>query len=147
MPTPARRTVVVQLKALRSGLLALCSTKLFLDGVACSPRDFIPLIDAQLASAEAVTKARGALAEALYVDRKAQAKGAPKLRGLRELLRVMYGSNHAALAPFGLTPRKARTPQTPAALLVRAERVRATRAARGTKGTKQKKAIKGNVER
>src|SRR5581483_8311817 len=49
------------------------------------------------------------------------------------------------LADFGLTPKKARTPQTVEAKAAATAKREATRAARNTMGAKQKLKVKGNV--
>ena len=60
-------------------------------------------------------------------------------------VRFNFGSDPEALADFGLTPPKARTPLTAEQKAAAAAKRKATRVARGTKGPKAKKDIHGNI--
>ena len=61
------------------------------------------------------------------------------------LIRLMFATDTASLADFGLQPRKQPAPKTAAEKAVAAAKAQATREARGTKGPKAKRAVKGNV--
>jgi len=60
-------------------------------------------------------------------------------------VKVTFGNTPTVLADFGLAPKKARTPPSPAAKVAAAAKRKATRAARGTTGPKKKLSVKGNV--
>jgi hypothetical protein len=60
-------------------------------------------------------------------------------------VRVNLGQSPTALADFGKSPPKRRTPLTAEQNAIAAAKRRATREARGTMGPKQKKKVKGNV--
>lgn len=94
----------------------------------------------------AVVAARLALANAVGNEKKTAAALLVFLRAMTAFIRFTFGADAAALGDFGMTPRKAPTPRTPAQRTVAAEKAKATREARGTKGPKAKKAIKGNVD-
>jgi hypothetical protein len=67
------------------------------------------------------------------------------LRAYRRFLVVTYGNATQTLADYGLSPAKARAPQSSEQKAAAAAKVRATRKARGTTSKKQKAAIKGTV--
>jgi hypothetical protein len=73
----------------------------------------------------------------------------PALRIFRDAyvayVKAAFGNAPDALADFGLTPKKARTPATSEQKAAAAAKRKATRAARGTMGSKQKRNVKGNV--
>ncbi len=60
-------------------------------------------------------------------------------------VRATFGNSPTVLADFGLAPKKAHTPPSPAAKVAAAAKRKATRAARGTTGPKKKLSVKGNV--
>jgi hypothetical protein len=60
-------------------------------------------------------------------------------------VRFTFGTDPEALADFGVTPPKARTPMTAEQKAAAVAKRDATRAARGTKSAKAKKGVKGNV--
>jgi hypothetical protein len=146
MPTPTRSSTVLELQKLLDGVQKNLSTaSLVLDGVAYDGAQLEALVEQALASAIAIREAHTGLTDAILADETLQVVIGPKVRGLRDVVRVMYASQITTLAEFGLEPRKTRAPMTVEAKLLRAERVRATRKARNTMGAKQKRAIKGNV--
>jgi hypothetical protein len=67
------------------------------------------------------------------------------MNAFEALVRVVFASDTAALADFGLAPRKVPAPKMAAEKAVAAAKRKATRAARGTKGLKARQAIHGNV--
>ena len=77
----------------------------------------------------------------------AEAAQAPHLRGVISAfvayVKATFGNSPDALADFGISPRKARTPQTAEQKAAAVAKGAGTRAARHTMGAIQKKAIKG----
>jgi hypothetical protein len=67
------------------------------------------------------------------------------MNAIEAFIRLTFSNDTAALADFGLPPRKQRAPQTAEQKAVAAAKRKATRAARGTTGAKAKQAIKGNI--
>jgi hypothetical protein len=80
---------------------------------------------------------------------KAEREQAPALdaflRAFEAFLRYTFGTDAVALADFGMTPPRARTPLTAEQKAAAAARREATREARGTRGAKARKAVKGHV--
>ena len=74
---------------------------------------------------------------------------APALRSLISAfvsyVKLTFSKSPDVLADFGLTPKKAATPQTTEEKVVAVAKRASTRKARGTTSKKAKKAIKGNV--
>jgi len=146
MTTPMRSDVLKELDALRSGIEAnLSSTNIVLDGQSYTGAQLADVVTSAWTSVRSVVSARATLRDSIASDTALQARLAPTLRAIRELIRIMYGSRPTMLAQFGLTPKKERAPLTTDALLARTAKARATRKARNTKGSRQKKAIKGDV--
>lgn len=77
----------------------------------------------------------------------AEAAQAPHLRGVISAfvayVKATFGNSPDALADFGISPRKARTPQTAEQKAAAVAKRAGTRAARHTMGANQKKAVKG----
>ena len=77
----------------------------------------------------------------------AEAAQAPHLRGVISAfvayVKATFGNSPDALADFGISPRKARTPQTAEQKAAAVAKRAGTRAARHTMGATQKKAVKG----
>ena len=79
----------------------------------------------------------------------AEAAQAPSLRSQMAayvaFVQAPFGASPAALADFGLKPRKTRTPLTIDQMAAAAAKRTATRAARHTMGSKQRKDVKGTI--
>jgi hypothetical protein len=75
---------------------------------------------------------------------------APSLRGVVSayvaFVKASFGNAPAVLVDFGLSPRKARTPQTAEQKAVASAKRKATRAARHVMGPKQRKAVTAPVQ-
>jgi hypothetical protein len=146
MPTPTRKSTVAELQKLLFGVQKnLSGATLVIAGISYGGPQLAAFVSQALASAVGIQQAHANLTDAIMADEKLQLTIGRQVRGLKDIAQVMFSTQHTTLAEFGLLPRKARTPLSTEALLLRAERVRATRKARNTKGAKQKRAIKGNV--
>ncbi len=93
----------------------------------------------------AATAARAAARDKVAAEQAAMPALVAFMNAFEALIRVMFGNDTAALADFGLTPRKAPAPKTTEEKAAAAAKRAATRTARGTKGPKARKAIHGNV--
>jgi hypothetical protein len=93
----------------------------------------------------ATTAARATARDAVSAEQAQMPALVAFMNAFEALVRVMFASDTAALADFGLKPRKVPTPKTAAEKAVAAAKRKATRDARGTKGPKAKQAIHGNV--
>jgi hypothetical protein len=102
---------------------------------------FQSLLDAMAAHDAAQAQAR----DLLLALRDVLAKVGPVYRAYRRYLVATYGDATQTLADYGLTPPKAKAPQTVEQKALAVARLRATRKARSTKSKKQKAAIKGTV--
>ena len=146
MATPKRADVLAELRGLEAGIQKNEATLTFtMNGKAWSGADALAFVQTAITSAVAVSNAQAALTEALLLDKQWNASNGATLKGLRDILRLMFGNNLVGLAEFSLEPRKVRTPMSNETLLLRAAKARATRAKRRTLGKRQKAAIKGEV--
>jgi hypothetical protein len=93
----------------------------------------------------ATTAAQATARDKVQAERAATPALVAFMNAFEALVRVMFGADTAALADFGLSPRKQPAPKTAVEKAVTAAKRQATRDARGTKGPKAKKAVHGNV--
>ena len=146
MATPSEQSVIDDLTALVTGLKKHAPGRPFvLASQTYSAADILGEVNALLAAASAVPKARGALKDAIRADRELRARKAELLRGLRGTIQSMFRGQTTTLADFGLEPPRARRPATTEEAVLAVEKRRATRKERRTMGKKQKAAIKGDV--
>jgi hypothetical protein len=122
------------------------SDKLTFGGATYTVSALTMLIQSFVDLREAVDASKAATKAKIEAER-AQA---PSLRGVisafEAFVKAMFGNSPEALADFGLSPRKARTPLTAEQKTVAAKKRAATRAARHTMSSKAKKAVKGSVK-
>jgi len=146
MATRSQKSVIEELSLLAEALAKhFPNTPFIEESKTYSGPEVIAQVQAILGSAQAVSNARGTLADAIRDDRVMQANNAQFLRHLRSMLRGAYSGNSSTLAEFGLEPVKTRPPPTNDELLLRVAKSLATRKKRRTMGKRQKAAIKGNV--
>jgi hypothetical protein len=93
----------------------------------------------------ATTTAQATARDKVQVEREATPNLVAFMNAIEAFVRLMFSNDTAALADFGLPPRKQRAPQTAAQKAVAAAKRMATREARGTTSAKAKRAIKGNI--
>lgn len=108
----------------------------------CTPAEAVARLRAHVATFDAVTKARVALASALLRQRRADAEMRPLIRRLLSWIHGAF-SNPRTLHDFGQKPSRKTGPKTVAVKLAAAQKLRATRKARHTMGKRQKAKIKG----
>jgi len=108
----------------------------------------IPALVALLQAVSDTADAQSTLAvqwhRSVAVAKDAASKARGVVKALIAYLRGLYGDNSAALADFGLTPRKVRKPK-PAVQAAAADKNRATRKARNTMGKVERKKVKGTA--
>jgi hypothetical protein len=93
----------------------------------------------------ATTAAQATARDKVQAERAATPALVAFMNAFEALVRVMFGADTAALADFGLSPRKRPAPRTAVQQAVTSAKRQATRDARGTKGPKARKAVHGNV--
>jgi hypothetical protein len=142
----AQATRVTQLIAGIKQHLPDASAKLTVGSVTYTVAELTTLFQS-FVDLRAATGAAKAAAKAKLL---AEVTQAPPIRGVVSAfvayLQASFGNSPDALADFGLSPRKARTPLTAEQTAVAVAKRKATRQARHTMGSRQKKAVKGSVE-
>jgi len=93
----------------------------------------------------ATTAAQAAARDKVKAEREQAPALVAFMKAFEDFVRFAFGADTAALADFGLPPRKERTPKKAVDKAVAAAKAEATREARGTKGPKARKAVRGNV--
>jgi hypothetical protein len=121
------------------------STTLQVGGASYTVDSLTTTLQGAVDQESAVEAAKTAYSAKLQAQRAQAPSNNALIKALKAYVRSTFGSSADTLADFGLSPPKARTPQSAAAKAVSVAKRAATRTARGTKGTVQKLAIKGNV--
>jgi hypothetical protein len=129
------------------GLTQHASTvsSLLIAGTSYTTADIIGVLQARVATGNAVTSTRATWQAAVQADRDRQAQTQAFVSGLRQVLQVAFAGQIEALTDFGLVPPKPQPHRTPEQKALQAKKAAATRAARHTMGPKQKAAIKGKL--
>jgi predicted lipoprotein with Yx(FWY)xxD motif len=117
------------------------SASLQFGGSAHAPAEIEAALVRRVAAASDTGIARTAFHGAVAAERTARTETNKLVLQFRAFVLATFGEDLAALADFGLAPRKQR-PLKPPVQVAAAAKAKATRAARGTKGKKQKQAIK-----
>jgi hypothetical protein len=127
--------------AIQKYLMALAS--ILIRGVGYTPAQIITLLQNDIAAADAATKAKAALHDAVIAAKAQRATVGPFLTGFRTYILNQY-KDASIISDFGFTPQKepARTVADKAASATKAK---ATRTARHTMGAKQKKKVTGTT--
>jgi hypothetical protein len=105
----------------------------------------LAVLNARIASADAVVSTRATWQSAVKADRDGRANTRAFVSGVRQALQLAFAGSIDGLADFGLSPRKVPAPRSPEAKVASVAKSKATRAARHTMGSKQKAMIKGTV--
>ena len=93
----------------------------------------------------ATTAAQATARDKVQAEREAMPGLVAFMNAIEGFIRLTFSNDTAALADFGLQPRKQPVPQTAEQKAVAAAKRKATRQARGTTSAKAKRAIKGNI--
>jgi hypothetical protein len=146
MATPKRADTLADLQALRAGVEKNLATFTFLlAGETYSGAQALAFLDTAIASGQAILTARGTLNDAIRADKRFLSLNRATLKGMRDIIALMYARQATTLSEFGMTPKKTRTPMSNETLVIRAAKARSTRAKRKTLGKRQRAAIKGDV--
>jgi hypothetical protein len=105
----------------------------------------LAVLQARIASANAVLPTRATWQSTVAADRDERTKTQTFVSGLRQALQLAFAGSIDTLADFGLKPRKTPAPRTPEQKAAAVAKAKATRAARHTMGSKQKAKVKGTV--
>jgi hypothetical protein len=125
--------------AIQKYLMSIAS--ILIRGVGYTPAQLITFLQNDIAAADAATKAKAALHDAVIAAKTQRATMTPLLSGFRTYVLNQF-KDASVIAEFGLTPQKAST-RTVAVKAAAATKAKATRAARNTMGPKQKKSVTG----
>ncbi len=118
---------------------------LTLEGVTYAAAELVQVLQSLSDAIATADAARADWQQALKSMRDTHAKVGPLLQAYKSWLVATYGKAPAILADYGITPPKARTPQTTEQKTEAVAKRKATREARHTTGPKQKAKIKGTV--
>jgi hypothetical protein len=105
----------------------------------------IAVLQARIASGNAVPATRATWQSTVQADRDERTKTQTFVSGLRQALQLAFAGSIDLLADFGLKPRKQPAPRTPDEKAAAVAKAKATRAARHTMGSTQKAKVKGTV--
>ena len=105
----------------------------------------LAVLNARIASADAVASTRATWQGTVKADRDGRANNRAFVSGVRQALQLAFAGSIEGLADFGLSPRKVPAPRSPEEKAASVAKSKATRAARHTMGSKQKAQIKGTV--
>jgi hypothetical protein len=123
----------------------LASGSFTLAGVSFTAATIVPLLQSVADAINAVNAIQASAKDTVAASAATEAKVAPIISDFQRFVQLTFANATPTLADFGLAPRKARTPLTPAQLAARSAKAAATRQARGTTSKKQKLTVKGNV--
>jgi hypothetical protein len=129
------------------GLTEHASTvsSLVIAGTSYTTAAMIAVLQARVATGNAVTSTRATWQAAVQGDRDKHAQTQAFVSGLLQVLHVAFAGQIEALNDFGLVPHKPQPQRTPEQKALQTKKAAATRAARHTMGPKQKAAIKGKL--
>ncbi len=122
------------------------SSKLSVGGATFTVTDLTQFLQNFVDQRDAVETSRAAAQAKLDAERALATSSNAVINAFIALVRGMFGKSADVLADFGLSPPKARAPQTAEQKAVAAAKRKATRAARNTMGKNQKKSVKGAVK-
>jgi len=142
----SKAATLAQLQALVAGLQKQLPNGSFtLVSTLYTTAALVTALQGLIAALTAVDTAQAGAKAALVTWEAEDAKLGQIILALKRTLLSMYANAPDTLAVFGLKPRKAPGPRTPAQRATTAAKAAATRAARGTTGSKKKLAVTGNV--
>ncbi|MGO9833919.1 MAG: hypothetical protein ACLP1X_06870 [Polyangiaceae bacterium] len=125
--------------AIQKYLMAL--TSILIRGVGYTPAQLITLLQNDIAAADAATKAKAALHDAVTAAKTQRATMGPLLVGFRTFVLNQF-KDASVISDFGFSPQKEPT-RLVADKATAATKAKATREARHTMGPKQKKTVTG----
>jgi hypothetical protein len=145
MPTTNRATQQDRerkiVAAIQKYLMALAS--ILIRGVSYTPAQIITLLQNDIAAADAATKAKAALHDAVIAATTQRATTGAFLTAFRTFVLNQY-KDASIISDFGFAPQKEPV-RSAADKVVAATKAQATRKARNTMGAKQKKKVTGTT--
>ena len=114
-------------------------------GVAMKPADIVTKVTTRITAGSTVETTEATHAAAVAANKVVLSQTHQFMLDLEQAIEVQVGPAVDTLADFGLAPKKAPTPPSPATKVAAAAKRKATRVARGTTGPKKKLSVKGNV--
>jgi len=146
MTKSVTRLSTAQYQALEKGLLTYCATTVFTyAGQSYTTSQVLALIAALLNVKIAVAPAKATWLAAVQAADEAEAADGEIVRGIRDLIALMFKNAPATLAALDIAPRKPRAPLSAEERVAANAKMAATRKARGITGKKQKALVTGNV--
>jgi hypothetical protein len=127
--------------AIQKYLMSIVS--ILVRGVGYTPAQLITLLQNDIAAADAATKAKAALHDAVIAAKTQRATMTPLLTGFRTYILNQF-KDASIISDFGFTPQK-EPARTVADKATAATKAKATRTARHTMGAKQKKSVTGTT--
>ncbi len=148
MTTKEKTNNAVQLaadQALIDGLVKHAATlvTLLVAGSTVPTTDLVTVLKARIAAIKLALTTKATFMAAVAAAHAEIANTAALVSGARQALKIAFAGQIETLGDFGLKPRKAPTPLTPAKKAAAVAKAKATRAARHTMGAKQKAEITG----
>jgi len=139
MTTKIKPLTAAQYQALQSGLLAFCPNAVFtIAGQTYTVTQVIALITALLNAKLAAAPAKAAWLAATQAVDETEAQEGKTVKGVRDVVALMFENAPTTLASFAIVPRKTPAPLSAAARVAADAKRQATRIARGITSKKQK---------
>ena len=121
------------------------AAQITIDGASTTLGDALAKMQTFVDNRTAVVTAQASAHEKVVIERAQAPALLAFVDAFMAFVRVNLGQSPTALADFGKSPPKKRTPLTAEQNAIAAAKRKATREARGTMGPKQKLKVKGNV--
>jgi hypothetical protein len=135
-----------QYQALLTGLPTYCATTVFtIAGQSYTTTQVVALITSILNVKVAVAPAKATWLAATQAVDAAEAQDGLIVKGVRDVVALMFQNAPTTLAALAIVPRKPPTPLSAQARAAANAKAAATRLARGTASKKQKAEVTGNV--
>jgi hypothetical protein len=146
MTAKAKPLTVAQYQALQSGLPTFCPNAVFtIAGQTYTVTQVIALLIALLNAKLAAAPAKAAWLAATQAVEATEAQEGQTVKGVRDVVALMFENAPTTLASFAIVPRKTPAPLSAEARVAANAKRQATRKARGITSKKQKALITGNV--
>jgi len=146
MSLVAKSLTQAEYQALLVGLPKYCPTAVFtISGQSYTSAQVVTLIQGLLNASVTAATARAALAAAREAVVKATAAEGQTVKGVREVVGLMFNNSPTILTELAIVPRKSPKPLSAEARAAASAKAKATRKARGTTSKKQKATVSGNV--
>ena len=146
MGRAVRALTTAQYQALLTGMPKYCPTTVFtIGGKSFTTPQVGQLITSILNVSSAVAPAKAAAKVAVAAIETAEASDGETVKGVRDVVALMFNNEPTTLAALAIEPRKSPKPLSTEARAAAEAKAAATRKARGTTSKKQKATISGDV--